>query len=191
MLIPIAKNAFQKYAVFFKVALEDVSDECIQIGSESKIHLELKIDQQISEHDQIIIKTRGTPFRCLIIKIKNISNLNSNFNFISIKHWQELEIKNNIPAIYPESSGIFLPHELDLPKLNAVSFNKGCYTGQEIIARLHYRGKVKTTLQCVSMELPSPPIRGQDIFPNTTVVDYCSLGYNQYELLNRDHYSGL
>lgn len=55
-------------------------------------------------------------------------------------------VQNLVPEIYPETSGLFLPHDLRLPELNAVSFNKGCYTGQEIIARMEYRGKLKTKL---------------------------------------------
>ena len=41
----------------------------------------------------------------------------------------------------------FLPHNLDLPNLSAVDFNKGCFTGQEVIARMQYKGKLKQHLQ--------------------------------------------
>ena len=41
---------------------------------------------------------------------------------------------------------------LNLDKFGAVSFKKGCYVGQEVIARLHYRGKVKKTLQLIKTE---------------------------------------
>ena len=56
------------------------------------------------------------------------------------------DIAKGIPAIYPATSGKFLPHDLNLPNLHAVSFDKGCYTGQEIIARMHYRGTPKNHL---------------------------------------------
>ena len=55
-------------------------------------------------------------------------------------------IRQGIPLLHPGTSGCFLPQELNLDKLDAVSFTKGCYPGQEIIARLRYRGAVKRRL---------------------------------------------
>ena len=55
-------------------------------------------------------------------------------------------IRQGIPLLHPETSGRFLPQELNLDDLDAVSFTKGCYPGQEIIARLRYRGAVKRSL---------------------------------------------
>jgi folate-binding protein YgfZ len=69
-----------------------------------------------------------------------------------------------IPAIYPSTSGKFLPHELNLQALNAISFNKGCYTGQEIIARMHYRGKLKTHLFKAIISSSLSPHPGSDVY---------------------------
>ena len=55
-------------------------------------------------------------------------------------------IRQGIPLLHPGTSGRFLPQELNLDDLDAVSFTKGCYPGQEIIARLRYRGAVKRRL---------------------------------------------
>ena len=55
-------------------------------------------------------------------------------------------ITQGIPLLHPETGGRFLPQELNLDKLDAVSYTKGCYPGQEIIARLRYRGEVKRRL---------------------------------------------
>ena len=48
-----------------------------------------------------------------------------------------------IPIINKESSEKFIPQMLNLDILNAVSFSKGCYTGQEVVARVQHRGKIK------------------------------------------------
>lgn len=84
-------------------------------------------------------------------------------------------LENGVAMIYPETSGVFLPHEINLPQLNGVSFNKGCYTGQEIIARMHYRGKLKNQLHLATCKSETL-IRGNDIFDNNgiagKVVDY-------------------
>ena len=55
-------------------------------------------------------------------------------------------LRRGIPLLHPQTSGRFLPQELNLELLDALSFSKGCYPGQEIIARLRYRGKVKRRL---------------------------------------------
>jgi folate-binding protein YgfZ len=57
--------------------------------------------------------------------------------------WKVAELKRGICWLSPESSGQFLPQMLGFDKLGAVNFRKGCYPGQEIVARTHYLGKVK------------------------------------------------
>ncbi|MEP7245159.1 MAG: hypothetical protein ABI885_15985 [Gammaproteobacteria bacterium] len=61
--------------------------------------------------------------------------------------WHALDIAAGIPQIYAATTEAFVAQMLNLDVLNAVAFDKGCYTGQEIIARAHYRGKVKRRMQ--------------------------------------------
>ncbi|MCX7122339.1 MAG: hypothetical protein NTV32_01445 [Gammaproteobacteria bacterium] len=56
------------------------------------------------------------------------------------------EIQSGIARLHPDTVGRFLPQELGLIALGAVNFKKGCYLGQEIVARLHYLGKLKKEL---------------------------------------------
>jgi folate-binding protein YgfZ len=51
------------------------------------------------------------------------------------------------PQVYPETSEAFVAQMLNLDLLGGISFNKGCYTGQEIVARAHFRGQVKRRMQ--------------------------------------------
>ena len=60
-----------------------------------------------------------------------------------LDRWKQLEIDAGIPTIYPETQDRFVAQMCDLDTLGGISFDKGCYTGQEIIARVHYRGAVK------------------------------------------------
>ncbi len=57
------------------------------------------------------------------------------------------DIAAGIPQVYRATSGEFVAQMLNLDCIGAISFNKGCYTGQEIIARSHYRGRTKRRLQ--------------------------------------------
>lgn len=56
------------------------------------------------------------------------------------------------PWLNEKASGQFLPHYLDLPALGGVDFKKGCFTGQEVIARMQYKGKLKSHMQRLSAE---------------------------------------
>ena len=57
--------------------------------------------------------------------------------------WKRLDIEAGVPTVYPETQDRFVAQMCNLDQLGGISFDKGCYTGQEIIARVHYRGAVK------------------------------------------------
>jgi folate-binding protein YgfZ len=105
---------------------------------------------------------------------------------LSVSTWKAQNIAAGIPAIYAATTGKLLPHELNLPDLNAVSFNKGCYTGQEIIARMHYRGQGKKRMFKARVNANQAPLPGADIYadgPCGTVVDSCQESADIYALL--------
>jgi len=65
-------------------------------------------------------------------------------NIIDEYKWEECCIKNNLAEVYLDTTEKFVPQMLNLDIDEAgVSFTKGCYPGQEIVARLHYLGKAK------------------------------------------------
>ena len=53
------------------------------------------------------------------------------------------DINASIPIIYGENIEKFIPQMVNLDLINGISFSKGCYTGQEIVARVQHKGKVK------------------------------------------------
>lgn len=57
--------------------------------------------------------------------------------------WRLAGIRAGLPQVYPETHETFVAQMLNLDVLGGVSFEKGCYTGQEIIARTHFRGAIK------------------------------------------------
>jgi len=186
-MVAIALDALKKYAVFYKVELTDASETLITIGYSGN-HFSPEI------HTNAANVTLGTGNnRCMIIAepeaIKPIWDmLSRGAKIASIYSWKHFNIRDGLPAIYPETSEKFLPHELNLDKLNAISFEKGCYTGQEIIARMHYRGKLKNHMyltKITSSVAPLPgddisSVQGQDIRASGLVVDACREDKNNY-----------
>jgi len=62
---------------------------------------------------------------------------------VGTQAWKLLDIEAGVPAVYPETQDRFVPQMCNLDALGGISFDKGCYTGQEVVARVHYRGAVK------------------------------------------------
>ena len=74
-------------------------------------------------------------------------------------NWERADILAGLPQIYTSTSEAFVAQMLNLDLLGAIAFDKGCYTGQEVIARAHYRGRVKRRLQrwhAVAGKTPRP-----------------------------------
>jgi tRNA-modifying protein YgfZ len=63
------------------------------------------------------------------------------------RDWLAQDIAEGLPQVYPATSEAFVAQMLNLDVIGAIAFDKGCYTGQEIIARAHYRGQVKRRMQ--------------------------------------------
>ncbi|AIF47697.1 YgfZ/GcvT domain-containing protein [Dyella japonica] len=63
--------------------------------------------------------------------------------------WRLPQVRMGWPWLPHDVPGKLLPQSLSLERLEAVAFDKGCYPGQEIVARLHYRGGLKRHMHCV------------------------------------------
>jgi len=70
-------------------------------------------------------------------------------------------LRNGVAEIWQPQSEKFTPHMLNLDLINAVDFDKGCYTGQEIVARTHYRGASKR--RCMRFESVEPVLPGDKV----------------------------
>lgn len=57
--------------------------------------------------------------------------------------WRAADIATGLPQVFAATSGSFVPQMLNLDRLDAISFTKGCYTGQEIVARTQHLGRIK------------------------------------------------
>jgi folate-binding protein YgfZ len=93
---------------------------------------------------------------------------------------------SHFPALYPATSGKFLPHEFQLQDTHAISFDKGCYTGQEIIARMHYRGKPKRSLYQVNMTVADQLAPGTSLYYQAE--GQCLLGGTVLDVIDQQRY---
>lgn len=84
--------------------------------------------------------------------------------------WWAADIREGLATIFASSRDLFQPQELNYPALEAVSYNKGCYTGQEIVARLYFRGKLKQRLYRFEAKTSELPAMGSKIFAEGKAV---------------------
>jgi folate-binding protein YgfZ len=78
--------------------------------------------------------------------------------------WDWLDIRAGIPVVLPLTQEAFVPQMLNLDLIGAVNFKKGCYPGQEIVARLHYLGKPKRRMFLAHIDSAEVPAPGMELF---------------------------
>ena len=80
-----------------------------------------------------------------------------------LQTWEIARIEAGRPEWGIEIDESTLPQEANLEELHAISYTKGCYTGQETVARVHFRGHVNRHLRGLRAAGPEPPLAGADL----------------------------
>jgi folate-binding protein YgfZ len=76
--------------------------------------------------------------------------------------WRWLEVRSAVPRITAATAGAFVPQMVNLELVGGVNFQKGCYPGQEVVARSQYRGTLKR--RSFLLQSPVPLAAGQEVF---------------------------
>lgn len=155
-LVEKALASFGKYIVFSKAKLQDRSENYRRIGlagiQAEKLMTEVfglvpvNKDEWQEASGNILIKLDQQRYECWLLPetAERIWDQLANHCLLADENWWVLQdIRAGIGEVRLETQDIFTPQSLNYQLINAISFRKGCYTGQEIIARLHYRGTLK------------------------------------------------
>ncbi|PMG77263.1 glycine cleavage system protein T [Shewanella sp. 10N.286.51.B7] len=152
-VLPLSLAQWQKYAVFSKAELIDVTADKIILGLAGKKAAAF-IAQQFGDitaelttvADTIILKD-GERFIVITEAVKAHELVAASEQILQeAATWQALEIKSGYANIDANHSGEFVPQMCNVQAVNGISFEKGCYMGQETIARMKYRGGNKRAL---------------------------------------------
>lgn len=157
----------KKYALFSKVTISNLQDSHQILGCNSNSsHQPAWVCSQ--EHNLQVLNLPGQN-RLFVGEQASIESFKekhaSNNSELTETQWQALMIEAGIPLIYEQTIEQFLPHHLNGKALGMLNFEKGCYLGQEIIARMEYKGQIKKHLyraQCTTTE---------EIPPGSSVVN--------------------
>lgn len=82
--------------------------------------------------------------------------------------WTLLEVLSGLPTVHPETAGRFVPQMANLQLVGGVSFRKGCYPGQEVVARMQYLGTLKRHMVLAHARTDTPPRPGDPLYAPET-----------------------
>ena len=200
-LAPVVLAHLKKYMVFFKCKMQQ--EDYLQVGlkgpdAHSLLQRQFGLDDtqltddfsQFSFEHGIIIKLPfGAGFEIWLQTQHAADNLNiltSECTLSTDQHWQTNLIQAGLGQLDDTLSESLIPQMINLGQTGGISFNKGCYTGQEIVARMQYLGKLKRHGYILKLDGQTPLHTGQDIFtpdhksPVGSVVNLASLNDGQY-----------
>ncbi|WP_247840156.1 folate-binding protein YgfZ [Pseudomonas sp. MWU12-3103b] len=165
----------KKYAVFSKSKLTDESAAWVRFGLEhgdaalASLGLSLPSETDSVVRSAALIALRVSPERAELwvpadqadaIKAKLATALPEG----ELNQWLLGQIRAGIGQVMPTTRELFIPQMLNLQAVGGVSFKKGCYTGQEIVARMQYLGKLKRRLYRVELDATELPEPGTPLF---------------------------
>ena len=123
------------------------AESVVPLPTASALMLPDSVNSQSRSGASAIVRVGATPARWLVISPAGEAAPLGGCVAADRDAWRLLDIADGEGQIYAATSEEFVAQMLNLDALDAIAFDKGCYTGQEVIARAHYRGRVKRRLQ--------------------------------------------
>lgn len=191
-----------KFAVFYKVELEIRDDLAFigLIGRDAPALVETRLDmtppttwQQINRGERILLRHPGQYPRLLLClpqtaAIETWDILARHARPVGNAVWQLHDIQAGLAWMTLAHQDSYLPQMINWEALGGISFKKGCYTGQEVVARAHFRGQVKKRLIRGQLDGNKIPEVGSPILDANGKAQgevFCSApdAYDQVEIL--------
>lgn len=182
-LLESTLNRIRMFVLMSKVTMEDSSESLVHFGVSgptAEQHLNDFFNQLPEKNDDVsqingytIIRVPGVHPRFEIYgelepMIELWNSLDVHAAPVGYGPWSRLDILSGIPVIYPETSEAFVPQMTNMQVINGVNFKKGCYTGQEVVARMQYLGKLKRRMYLVKIASENSINPGDILFSSDT-----------------------
>ncbi|MBR9876035.1 MAG: tRNA-modifying protein YgfZ [Vibrionaceae bacterium] len=152
--LEVELKEIKKYAVFSKVTIEESNDIILGVaGSKANAF----IDNISEESGDVRAINGGTAVkvadsRWLLLLTSDVAQSmieNSDATLTTHELWNRFDIEAALPFVPAAAQNEHIPQALNLQALGGISFTKGCYTGQETVARAKYRGTNKRAMYIV------------------------------------------
>lgn len=161
----------KKFSVFFKVTLADESADWLRFGvyqadqliSEAvQLNVPAKLHALVAHSDLMAVRVAENYLELWAAATaaeKVVGMLQQKLPSTVLNAWLLAQIRAGVGQVFGATRNLFIPQMLNWQAVGGVSFKKGCYTGQEIVARMQYLGKLKRRMYrlcVVDKELPAP-----------------------------------
>lgn len=174
-VLPALLASLKKYIVFSKATIADISAEYTLVGVQGEsidsvlqeLQLNLAEKQSAITNDIIFHRLDRTRLECWIPTSCKVPEALQKLQAAdTTKHWQARDIELGRGWVQQETIEEFLPQMLNLQTdaIQGINFKKGCYTGQEIVARTHYKGKLKRHMYRFRCSAPSSLNAGANLY---------------------------
>ena len=141
-LVDITIQRLKLYVLMSKVEIDDASSDLLGVGY-------IGAPPQQLEHNDTLLQMPGhLPRYCIYASASRMQTIwqhavAAGYTATTYDAWHYSDIVCQIPKIYRATTEKLTPQMINLDLIGGVSFSKGCYPGQEVIARTHHLGKVK------------------------------------------------
>lgn len=169
------------FVMRLNVTLEDVSENFLRIGvsgaaasdelGSAATDVPSGIDAVMHRGDLTIVRVPGLQPRyevyasSITAACELWDSLNVHGAPVGESSWRLLEIQAGLPSVFSATAELFVPQMMNLELIKGVSFKKGCYPGQEIIARMHYLGTLKRRMYLGRIASDKAASPGDSLFP--------------------------
>lgn len=165
----------KKYAVFSKSKLGDESPDWLRIGlsgGDDILHslgmpLAAEADSVVHQNELLALRLsdgRAELWAPASQAAAVQTQLDNQLPQAPLNDWLLAQVRAGVGQVMGSTRELFIPQMINLQALGGVSFKKGCYTGQEIVARMQYLGKLKRRLYRLSLADPQIPEPGTPLF---------------------------
>lgn len=170
-------NELKKYAVFSKTTIAAADDRVLLAAAGDNVRAALSgvfaslpdAEHPTVSHTNATLLHFALPAERFLLVLPPaelpplLEQLNGKVQFNDSRQWLALEIEAASPVIDHANSAQFIPQATNLQVLGGISFNKGCYSGQEMVARAKYRGANKRALYWLAGQAQRVPTAGDDL----------------------------
>lgn len=172
----------QNYILRAQVVIQDVSTQLVHLGisgsnAEKLLSSFVKITDSNIDHvsfneNYVVIRIASAQTDipryevfCTFEHAKAVwESVSAQAEIVNSSSWDYLNIQAGLPFIDADSSEEFVPQMINMDLINGISFTKGCFTGQEIVARMHYLGKLKKRCFKIHIASDEKPASGESLF---------------------------
>jgi folate-binding protein YgfZ len=179
------------YVLRSKVKVSDASDETVSLGLSGSAAAELikqefnatlEQDWAAAQHEHgCVIRIAANRFQISTTTQQAVNlwrKLTASAQPVGSACWDWLNIRSGLPVVTPATQEQFVLQMANLDVLGGVSFKKGCYPGQEIVARTHYLGKQKRRMFLAHIASDITPEAGNELFSEDMPEQPCGMLIN-------------